>query len=127
MEKQQPIITRYNPELSKGLSNEQVQERKNQGLVNKTSPIVGKTYFQIIVDNVFNVFNVLLFALAVLLIITQKYDSLFFLLVLIPNIGIGLYEDIHARRLMDKLKLVTQPKVTVIREGQELEISTEER
>ena len=58
------------------------------------------------------------------MIAAKKYDSLFFLAILIPNIAIGLAEDIHARRLMDKLSLVTAPKALVLRDGVEEEIQT---
>ena len=123
MPREEIDISRYNPDPNIGLTNEQVQERINNNLVNKTERTVSKTYLQIIVDNVVNFFNILLFTIAVLMIIAKKYDSLFFLAILIPNIGIGLYEDIHARRLMDKLNLVTEPHAHVIRDGKEEEIS----
>lgn len=123
MPREEIDISRYNPDPNIGLTNEQVQERINNNLVNKTERTVSKTYLQIIVDNVVNFFNILLFTIAVLMIIAKKYDSLFFLAILIPNIGIGLYEDIHARRLMDKLNLVTEPRAHVIRDGKEEEIS----
>ncbi len=119
-------IVRYNPEPKQGLSIAQVEERKQQKLTNKTTRIVGKTYLQIVVDNVFNFFNILLYIMAGLLIFARKYDSLFFLVILVANMGIGLFEDIHARRLMDKLQLVTQPKVMVVRDGKQSEIPTEE-
>lgn len=119
MRREEKPILRYNPDPEFGLNNEQVQERVSDGLINKTERTVTKTYFQIIFDNVVNFFNILLFTLAVLLIVAKKYDSLFFLAILIPNIGIGLYEDIHARRLMDKLTLMTAPRANVIRNGQE--------
>ena len=119
-------VSRYNPNPSNGLSNAQVEERKSQNLINKTTRIVSKSYLQIVVDNVFNFFNILLFIMAGLLIFAQKYDSLFFLIILFFNMGIGLFEDIHARRLMDKLQLVTQPKIMVIREARQIEIPTAE-
>ena len=119
-------VERYNPEPRQGLSDAQVAERVQQKLTNKTTRIVGKTYLQIVVDNVFNFFNILLYIMAGLLIFARKYDSLFFVVILVCNMGIGLFEDIHARRLMDKLQLVTQPKITAIREGKQIEIPTEE-
>ena len=46
--KNEKRITRTTPSLTKGLSNEQVEERKKLGLVNKTRVVVGKTYLEII-------------------------------------------------------------------------------
>ena len=126
-------INRYNPDIERGLSFEQVEERKNAKLVNKSKKAYGKTYTQIIVSNVFSFFNVLLYLIAAVLIYTtiRTHEikilwGLFFLVILVANTGIGLYEDISARRLLSKLRLITQAKAIVIRNGQKLEIPTEE-
>ena len=119
-------IVRYEADPKEGLNSQQVDERFEQKLNNITKQVVGKTYFEIVKDNVLNFFNILLFVLAILLIIAKKYDSLLFLVVLIPNIAIGLYEDIHARRLMDKLRIVTTPRINVIRNGIKSEIKGED-
>ena len=62
-------VERYNPSPSIGLSDEQVSLRKKQNLVNKVAKKVPKSYFKIIFDNVFNFFNLLLFAIAALILI----------------------------------------------------------
>ena len=110
-------VERFEPSPKAGLSNDEVQVRIREGLVNKTKHAVGKSYTEIIFTNVFSFFNILLFVIAALMIYTGQYRSLFFLFVLIPNIIIGLYQDLKARRLMSKLRLLTQPKVLVMREG----------
>lgn len=124
--KNEKRITRTTPSLTKGLSNEQVEERKKLGLVNKTRVVVGKTYLEIILTDVFSLFNVLLFVVAGLMIAAQYWTGLTFLAVLIPNIGLSLYEDIKARRLMSKLRVLNQPKHKVIRNGEEVIIQDKE-
>lgn len=124
--KNEKRITRTTPSLIKGLSNEQVEERKKLGLVNKTRVVVGKTYLEIILTDVFSLFNVLLFVVAGLMIAAQYWTGLTFLAVLIPNIGLSLYEDIKARRLMSKLRVLNQPKHKVIRNGEEVIIQDKE-
>ena len=116
--KNEDKIQRTTPELGEGLSSSQVKERKDLGLVNKTNIVVGKTYFEIIVSDVFSFFNILLFIIAGLMIAAQYWAGLSFLIVLIPNIGISLFEDIKARHLMSKLRVLTQPKAVVIRNKQ---------
>ena len=69
--KNEKRITRTTPALAKGLSNEQVEERKKLCLVHKTRVVVGKTYLEIILTDVFSLFNVLLFVVAVLMIAAQ--------------------------------------------------------
>lgn len=115
-----------NKDFCYGLSTNEVNERKEKGLVNKTSKTVGKTYFQIVRDNVLSFFNIMLYIIAILMIIGQYYTGLLFLLVLIPNILLGLYEDIKARRLMDKLSILNAPKANVIRDNKQQAIQASE-
>ena len=109
-----------------GLSNEEVQQRIEQKLTNKTNLTVGKSYLRIFADNLFSFFNVLLYIVAALMIYGGYYSGLLFLGVLIPNIIIGLYEDIKARKLMSKLHVLNAPKSKVIRGGVESSILSEE-
>ena len=110
--------THYPLDISVGLTNEQIKERVEQGYINKTKKYVTKSYFKIFYDNLVNFFNLLLFAIAILMIVARlpiKYFA--FLAILIANIAIGLYQDIRARKLIDKLKVVSSPKVKVLRNG----------
>ena len=112
-------VVRYQPDAKSGLSLEEVELRKKQNLINKTKIVVGKTYTDIIFSNIFNFFNILLFVIAGFMIyagINSIFD-LFFLFILVCNIAIGLYQDIKARILMGKLRLITTPKVRVVRGG----------
>ncbi len=124
--KNEERIERVLPPLTKGLSKEQVEERKKLGLVNKTKVVVGKTYFEIILTDVFSLFNILLFCVAGLMIAAQYWVGLTFLVVLIPNIGLSLYEDIKARHLMSKLRVLNQPKHLVIRGGEQVTIQAKD-
>lgn len=124
--KNEEKIERIIPSLSTGLTNQKVDERKKLKLVNKTNIVVGKSYLQIIFTDVFSFFNVLLFIVAGLMIFAQYWMGLTFMLVLIPNIAISLYEDIKARHLMSKLRVLNLSKVQVIRNGDEISINAEE-
>ena len=55
---------RFNASIDQGLTNEQVELRVKQKLVNKSQQAFGKTYTEIIVSNVFSFFNVLLYVIA---------------------------------------------------------------
>ena len=119
-------IERFKPDLKQGLSQEQVSLRKKQKLVNKSKQAFGKSYTEIIVSNVFSFFNVLLYVIAGVMLYFKLYSGMFFVVVLLCNTIIGLYEDIKARKLLSELRLITQPKAIVIRDGQRFEINTEE-
>ena len=131
--KENQNIERFNPSINGGLSSKQVEDRIKAKLINKSHKAVGKSYAEIIISNAFSFFNVLLYLIAAVLIYTtiRTHEikilwGLFFLVILVANTTIGLYEDISARRLLSKLRLITQSKAVVIRNGQKEEIPTEE-
>ena len=124
--KNEEQIVRVVPETDKGLSQDEVKKRKELGLVNKTKIVVGKTYLEIILSDVFSFFNILLFAIGGLMIAAQYWTGLTFLVVLLPNIGISLFEDIKARHLMSKLRVLTQPQAIVLRDSKEETIKVDE-
>lgn len=107
------VLTKYD----KGLTNFQVNLRKSQGLSNNTQIKVNRTYLDIFLKNFVTFFNILLIAIGVILIAAGKWDSCVFLVILIANISIGLFQDIRAKRMVDKLSLTTKSKVKVVREG----------
>ncbi|MCQ2795848.1 MAG: HAD-IC family P-type ATPase [Bacilli bacterium] len=119
--------TFYEVTYDKGLSNEQVKQRIEDNLVNRPKKTVTKSYFEIIFKNVFSILNILLFIVAGFMIYLVAFEGrtitrLFFLGILIINIGISLFQDIKARVLISRLSLVSSPRTTVIRDGEEREI-----
>ena len=112
--------------IDQGLTTEQVELRKKQKLVNKSQQAFGKTYTDIIISNIFSFFNVLLYIIAGIMIYFRLFTGMFFVVVLLANTIVGLCEDIKARKLLSKLRLITQPKAAVIRDGQQLEIPVDE-
>ena len=106
-------------DLKVGLTTEQVNERVQAGLINKTKKQVSKSYFRIFYENVANFFNILLFIITIAMIVAGLPIQRFvFVTVFMLNIIIGLYQDIRARKLIDKLKVVSSIKVDVLRNGQ---------
>lgn len=129
------VIEDTNPDIKKGLSSEQVSLRIEANLVNKTKMIAGKTYWEIIRTDVLTFFNIMLLVVAGFMVFanlydgkadTPWYDGLFFLIVLILNVIISLYQDLKAKHLMNKLKVITTPKARVIRDGELLGIKPDE-
>ncbi|MCD8209517.1 MAG: HAD-IC family P-type ATPase [Coprobacillus sp.] len=115
---------RFEPNIESGLNNFQVEQRHNEHLTNKTKLVVGKSYFEIIRSDVFSFFDIILYVVAALMIWGEYYSGLFFLVVLIPNIIIALYQDIRARHLVSKLKSLNPAHVLVLREGIQQEIDS---
>lgn len=110
-------------DLSIGLTSEQVEQRKKDGLVNKIQKHVTKSVWKIIRDNVLNFFNIFLFIIAAAMIVAQLPITYFaFLVIVITNIIIGIVQDIRARRLVQKLRIVSYPYVNVLRNKTETKV-----
>lgn len=116
----------YDTDLFVGLTSEIVEQRKEDNLVNKVSDGKGKTVMGIIFSNFFTFFNMLYFVITILFIVLKSYDNLMFLTTIIPNLIIGIIQEIKAKRMMDKLSLMSAPTTTVIRDGEKLEIPVSE-
>ena len=72
---------------------------------------------QIVRANVFTRFNAILGAmLAIILVVGPLQDALFGI-VLIANAGIGIVQELRAKRTLDRLTLLTAPKARVVRDG----------
>ncbi len=110
-----------------GLNEEQVEAQQKAGLENKTKKNVTKTYWQIIFDNVFTFFNIVYFIIIALMVVAHMdMTNYFFCLPVLCNMFIGLFTDIHTRHLVDKLRLITDPKAVVVRDGKEISIPVNE-
>ncbi len=119
-------IEEYFPDLSEGLSEEQVQKRNQDGLVNKELKINSRSYFDIFRDNVLTFFNLLCAVIAFALIYVESFSDLTFLAIIIINLVIGTIQEVRAKKKLDKLKLMTAPVVRVIRDKREINISVNE-
>ena len=105
-------------DLSVGLTDADVLSRNEDGLINKIPKHVIKPVWKIISDNVLNFFNILLFSIFVLMLVARlplKYYL--FMVVIVLNISIGIVQDLRARHLAKKLKVVSYPVVKVLRNG----------
>lgn len=103
--------------LSKGLSDDEVEKRKSLGQINAIDQAVTKSYNAIFKDNIVTLFNLINAILAGLIIFIGSYKNLLFLGVVISNLVIGIFQEIRAKRVLDKLSLITQPFVQVLRNG----------
>ena len=109
-----------------GLTSAQVSERIAQGKVNQTSTLKTKSYKRIFYDNICTLFNLINVILFVLLLLVGSYKNLLFIGVVFFNTIIGIIQEIRSKRSVDKLTILTESKVTVVRDGKEIEISKDE-
>lgn len=103
-----------------GLSEQEAQNRRKQGLGNDTNNRSSRSYWDIARANLFTFFNNILFAIGVALIALGRYNDA------LTSVGLGLInalistvQEIRAKRQLDRIALIATPRVTVIREGRE--------
>lgn len=119
------LKTRYNPDFRQGLSIEEVAKQKENGAQNITKDETSKSYGKIIIGNLFTFFNMLMFGIAALFFIAKglaAITNVFFLIIILANTLIGTIQECKSKRIIEKLKLMNNGKITTIREGQESEI-----
>ena len=119
-------IIRFDEDYRCGLNSEQVRIRNEEGNVNLSPDDGSKSISEIIRDNLLTYFNVIFLVLTILVCVAKSYRSLTFLPVIIGNILIGIIQEIRAKKVLEKMNLLNVPHVTVIRNGEEKVIPSEE-
>lgn len=108
-----------------GLTNAEVQDRIAKGLVNKSSKQKTKTISEIFIENIFSVFNLIIFSVVVFLFIYYVRtgnielvkDTIGVSTAAILNLLIAIIQEIKAKRALDKVNLLLKKDVNVIRDG----------
>lgn len=108
------------------LSSLEVEERITKGLVNKEKNNKKSAILKIISKNTFTFFNILQTAICILLFSVGAYANTFYMLVVIGNFLIAISQEIKSKIQLDKLKLITESKVIVVRDNKEVEIDKED-
>ncbi len=115
--KEELVIKRYKADIKTGLTSEQVNKRVEEGLTNKAENKNTKTYANIFFSNIFTFFNMLCFGVAAALIAVGAFSDLLFLIITTANMAIGIFQEIKAKKTIEKISLVTAPSASVIRDG----------
>lgn len=105
-----------------GLNRKDIEYRVNNGLVNNEDIKNSRTLKEIILTNTITLFNFIHLVLFVLVLTTGSIENATFVVSILFNTIIGIYQEIKAKIIVDKLKIVSTDKVTVIRDGKKEEI-----
>ncbi len=120
-------VQRFHATAWEGLNESQVNERKEQGLVNMTGKKYSKTYTSIFVGNLCTFFNLLcLIAAVALLFARAKPTQFLFVLIFLCNICFSIFLEIRAKKKLDKLSILSSPTAKVVRSGEKIDIPVEE-
>ncbi len=85
-----------------------------------------KTVSQILRDNICTVFNALNLMIAISLGAVGAWKNILFIFIILINTIVGIIQEIKAKKQIEKLTLLAQPVVTVLRGGTEQTIRPEE-
>jgi cation-transporting ATPase E len=104
-----------------------VLQRRAQGLGNPPPPTTGRTYAQILRENVFTFINGVIFVLgAALWVVGRPIDALLSVGIISLNVLVSVVQEIRAKRTLDRIALLTRPKATVLRSGARVQVFPEE-
>ena len=109
----------------RGLSSAEVAERVAAGQVNVLPIAPSRTVREIIAANLLTRFNFILGLLLVVILFVAPIQDAFFGLVLVVNAAIGIVQELRAKHTLEKLKVISAPRVTAIRNGRPTTIVTE--
>ncbi|MGL4383450.1 MAG: HAD-IC family P-type ATPase, partial [Bacilli bacterium] len=112
--------------IIEGLTNEEVQQRINKGLINTPAKPYVKSNASIIASHVFTIFNGYNLVIALFLLSIQAYSSLFFVLIVFGNIFLCAAQEIKSKNTVSKLKMIVNPQTKVVRNKQLILINNDD-
>lgn len=116
----------WNPAPDLGLTAEQVRAKKEQGKQNTPPETSAKSTGRILKDNICTLFNLFNLLIAVALALAGAWSNMLFILIIALNTLIGILQELHAKKLVEELSLLSMPKARVIRDGSLSEIPVQE-
>jgi len=116
-------VGRFTPSKDTGLTSDQVALRQEQGFVNVDNTRRGKSILGIILSNLFTFFNIVYMVITVILCVSGLASQCTFLPVVIANTAIAMIQEIKSKLTLDKLNLITEPRIKAIRSGENTEIA----
>lgn len=117
--------------LENGLTVSEVESRIAEGKINGEQTVRTKSVAQILCSNIFTFFNFIFITMAFILAFFVDFNAsgvgnYGFMMLVIINAGIGIAQELKAKRTMDKLSLISAPRVKVIRDGQQSDVAVKD-
>ncbi|MEV0372278.1 HAD-IC family P-type ATPase [Streptomyces sp. NPDC050636] len=110
----------------RGLTAAEVAERVARGEVNDVPVRSSRSTVEIIRANVLTRFNAIIGVLFVIILVVGPIQDGLFGFVIVANTGIGIVQELRAKRTLDNLAVIGEARPTVRRDGMAAEISTSE-
>lgn len=105
-----------------GLTSAEVAARIADGQVNENADVRTRSIGRIVRDNICTLFNLVNIILAIAIFWTGSYRNLLFMVIILCNIVIGIYQEVRSKLTIDRLSVITSTKAHVIRDGKQQNI-----
>jgi cation-transporting ATPase E len=103
-----------------GLTEAEVIARRARGDGNNAKLQSSRSYAQILRENLFTVINIIFFIISLMMFRLGRFgDGILVVIVIFGGVLVNIYQEIWAKRQLDRIALLNRPKATVIRAGRE--------
>ena len=109
-----------------GLTEQEVKQKQEAGQGQAMPQSITKTTTQIFKENIFTLFNLLNFIIAVMLFAVGAYSNMVFIAIILINIAVGIIQECKAKKLVDNLSILNRPHIKVLRDGEEKTVELSE-
>jgi cation-transporting ATPase E len=110
-----------------GLTEHEAIARRARGEGNNVTITTGRTYIDILRYNVFTFINTILFLIGFIMVVMGLYEDAFVSVgVVMSNVVVSVVQEFRAKRKLDHIALLTRPKATIVREGEEVTVDPSE-
>src|SRR5215472_13364647 len=109
-------------DLGGGLTSAMVAERVARGEVNDAARRTSRSVTEIVRANVLTRFNAIIGVLCAVILITGHPQDALFGLIIVANSGVGVVQEIRAKRTLDRLSVLGQAPARVVRDGHETQV-----
>lgn len=113
------------PDPHFGLTQAEVNRRRELGLTNTAPPSPVRTFREIFMANVLTPVNAIMLSLFVLILVAWAPGDALFVGVVVSNSVIGITQEVRAKKELEKLAILNAPRAVVMRDGelQEIEVA----
>ena len=108
-------LNRVDTDPEVGLTEAQLQERIDKGYINYQKSVTTKSYFAIFRSNVLTLFNFINFFLGCAVLVFGEWKNALFLGLVVFNMVVGIFQEVRAKKTLEKMSILTAPSVDVIR------------
>ncbi|MGC5565510.1 HAD-IC family P-type ATPase [Streptomyces sp. FR-108] len=111
---------------AQGLTTAEVEARVTRGEVNDVPVRSSRTTADIVRANVFTRFNAIIGVLWLIMLFVAPFQDSLFGYVILANTGIGIIQELRAKKTLDSLAVIGESRPTVRRDGTATSIGTSE-